>query len=119
MGVLAIEIRDAVGTQSKFWRIVDGEDVLARSETMHNKRDAVAAATHIKEDTPAYRFEVIRTQDPQYPFSWHASRSGRIVVASTNMYTLYGGADVAKEYVRLNIHLAPIVDLTTAPSNVR
>jgi len=63
MGVLAIEICEAVGTQSKFWRVVNGKDVLARSETMYNKTDAVVTATHFKENTAAYKFEVIRTRN--------------------------------------------------------
>ena len=111
-GVLAIEICDAVGTQSKFWRIADGDDIKARSETMHNKTDAVATATHFKENTAAYTFEVTSTRDANYPYSWHATRNGLIVVSSTEMYKLWVGADQGMEFIRANVRWAPIVDLT-------
>jgi hypothetical protein len=89
-----------------------GEDVLARSETMYNKTDAVVTATHFKENTRPTSSRSFGPGNPSTPFTWHSTRVGRIVVASTDMYSLYGGADQAKEYVRLNLANAPIVDLT-------
>jgi uncharacterized protein YegP (UPF0339 family) len=110
---LRLEIRNAQGPQRFYWRIVDGDNILARSETLYNKQDAITAATKMKYYTNEYEFEVISTVDRRYPYSWHAqAKNSRLVVSSTDMYATYAGADQAKEYVRRNAPNSEIVDLT-------
>ncbi len=110
---LRFEIRNAAGRQPFLWRIVDGGDILARSETMFHKQDAVSAAENMKYHTDEHDFEIITTRLLQYPYSWHAqAENGRIVVSSITMYPTYEEADTAKEHVRQNAPDAEIVDLT-------
>src|SRR5262245_3588468 len=72
MANLRFEIRSAAGAQPYYWRIVDGVNVLARSETLHNKSDASEAASKLKYHTSAYVFEVTAIKDPAFHYSWHA-----------------------------------------------
>jgi uncharacterized protein YegP (UPF0339 family) len=112
---LKFAIRVAEGTQRYFWRIMDGEDILARSETMVDKRSAIAAANKMKFNTEEYEFEVFRTKEPNYPYSWHAQAgNSRLLVSSTNLYNTHAGADQAKNYVKLNAPYAEVVDETVA-----
>jgi uncharacterized protein YegP (UPF0339 family) len=114
---LRLEIRDAEGPQRYFWRIKDGDNILARSETMYNKADAVSAANNMKNNTAAYQFEVTNTQDRDYPYSWHAQAgNNRLLVSSTDLYRTYDLADNAKNYVRRNAPYAEIVDMTRTGS---
>jgi uncharacterized protein YegP (UPF0339 family) len=110
---LKLQICHASGAQPFYWRVVDGADILARSETMYNKADALAAATKMKFHTSEYAFEVISTTDQKYPYSWHAeAKNSRLVVSSTNFYSTYALAHQAMEHVRLNAPYGDIEDLT-------
>lgn len=110
---LRFEICDADGYQPYYWRIVDGDKILAKSETMHNKADAFAAARKMKENTAAYTFEVFRTNDQAYPFSWHAyAANNRLVVSANYRYQTYSDASTVMNYVKTNAVSAVIVDKT-------
>ena len=113
MTTLKLQICRAQGAQPYFWRIVSGTDILARSETMFNKADAVKAANQMRYYTSEYQFEVINTTDRLRPYSWHAqAKNSRLVVSSTDLYGIYTQAYGAMEYVRTNVPYGDIEDLT-------
>lgn len=110
---LRFEVHDAQGSQSYYWRIKDGDDILAKSETMYNKSDAVAAANKMKNNTSDYTFEVISTSNRDKPYSWHAKAgNNRLVVSSTNSYRTYSDASDGMNHVKRNAPYAVVEDMT-------
>ncbi|MFJ6198842.1 hypothetical protein [Micromonospora sp. NPDC092111] len=117
---MQFQILRAQGAQPYFWRVIaDNNRELAKSETLHNKADAISAAQKLKTSALSLRFEVFLSNSGSQPWSWRVwSTNNRILVAASETYTNYTGAQHAADVVKWGAGSAQIVDLTTAGSHI-
>jgi uncharacterized protein YegP (UPF0339 family) len=118
LGSLVFEVRDAEGPQGYFWRVVDGDRILARSETMVSKQNALDGARKVKEyaGTALLTFEYWQARNGKW--DWHAKavRNSEIMITSTLYYDTADAANSAALYVERNAPTAVIVDRTRTAS---
>jgi uncharacterized protein YegP (UPF0339 family) len=114
MPTLRFEVRDAQGSQPYFWRVVDGDRILAKSETMTTKANALDAAKKVKSyaGTSLIVFESFEARNGKWV--WHAktTRNHEIMIASTDYYATRTAAAEAAAYVERNAPAAVVVDMT-------
>jgi uncharacterized protein YegP (UPF0339 family) len=90
--------------------------LLAKSETLRNKADALSAAQTLKihADNPScVTFSVLPSKSAAQPWTWHATtNNNRILIASSETYRDRSGAQNAIDSIKRNAPSAEIVDLT-------
>lgn len=114
MATLRFEICDAQGYQPYFWRVVDGDRILARSETMVSKAAAFDAAEKVKSyaGSSLLAFEYFQAQNGKWDWHAKATRNHEIMIQSTYYYDTSTAAYNAAAYVERNAPAAVIVDMT-------
>jgi uncharacterized protein YegP (UPF0339 family) len=114
MPTLRFEICEAQGYQPYFWRVVDGGRVLAKSETMVSKSNALEGAQKVKSyaGTSLLDFEYFQARNGKWDWHAKATRNHEIMVESTYFYDTSAAARDAAAYVERNAPAAVIVDMT-------
>jgi uncharacterized protein YegP (UPF0339 family) len=107
-----------VATQGYFWHVVDGDRILARSETMVAKVSALEGAQKVKSyaGTSLIVFEYFMARNGKYDWHAKATRNHEIMIESTYFYDTAAAARNAGAFVENNASTAVIVDMTRTGS---
>jgi uncharacterized protein YegP (UPF0339 family) len=100
---LSVQVCEANGPQPYYVRVLAGSDILARTETYVSRAHAESIATTLRTQAYAYSFSVFNTVSTSLPYSWHATRTGNIVLTSTQGYKGWNEANAAADVVRTGL----------------